>query len=41
MIDKLAEKYAADRASIATDVIAMLKDLADKGFLAEAQEKTS
>jgi pyrroloquinoline quinone biosynthesis protein D len=41
MIDRLAEKYAADRNAIATDVIAMLQDLADKGFLTEAREKTS
>jgi pyrroloquinoline quinone biosynthesis protein D len=41
MIDLLAEKYAADRAAIAADVIAMLQDLADKGFLTEAREKTS
>jgi pyrroloquinoline quinone biosynthesis protein D len=41
MIDQLAEKYTADRAAIATDVIAMLQDLADKGFLTEAREKTS
>ena len=41
MIDQLAEKYAAERGDIATDVIAMLQDLADKGFLAEAREKTS
>ena len=41
MIDTLAEKYAADRGAIATDVIAMLQDLADKGFLTEAREKTS
>ena len=27
--------------AIATDVIAMLQDLADKGFLTEAREKTS
>ena len=40
MIDQLAEKYAADRGAIATDVIAMLQDLADKGFLTEAREKT-
>ncbi len=38
IIDMLAEKYVADRTLIATDVIAMLKDLADKGFLAEAQD---
>jgi pyrroloquinoline quinone biosynthesis protein D len=41
MIDMLAEKYTADRAAIATDVIAMLQDLADKGFLTEARERTS
>jgi len=41
MIDQLAEKYAAARDAIATDVITMLQDLADKGFLTEAREKTS
>ena len=41
MIDQLAEKYSAERGAIATDVIAMLQDLADKGFLTEAREKTS
>jgi pyrroloquinoline quinone biosynthesis protein D len=41
MIDRLAEKYAAEREAISTDVIAMLQDLADKGFLTEAREKTS
>ena len=41
IIDQLAEKYAADRGAIAADVIAMLQDLADKGFLTEAREKTS
>ena len=41
MIDELAAKYAADRADISTDVVAMLQDLADKGFLTEAREKTS
>jgi pyrroloquinoline quinone biosynthesis protein D len=40
MIDHLAAKYAADREAIGTDVIAMLQDLADKGFLTEAREKT-
>src|SRR5882672_12795111 len=40
MIDQLAAKYAAERDAIATDVIAMLQDLADKGFLTEAREKT-
>src|SRR5712671_1130675 len=39
MIDQLAAKYSAER--IAIDVIAMLQDLADKGFLTEAREKTS
>ncbi len=41
MIDQLAVKYTADRADIAADVITMLQDLADKGFLTEAREKTS
>lgn len=41
MIDQLAAKYAAERGAIAIDVIAMLQDLADKGFLTEAREKTS
>src|ERR1700686_3277040 len=41
IIDQLAEKYAAERDAIATDVIAMLQELADKGFLTEAREKTS
>jgi pyrroloquinoline quinone biosynthesis protein D len=38
--DQLATKYAAERAAIGADVIAMLQDLADKGFLTEAREKT-
>jgi pyrroloquinoline quinone biosynthesis protein D len=41
MIDQLAAKYAAKRSAIATDVIAMLQDLADKGFLTEARERAS
>jgi pyrroloquinoline quinone biosynthesis protein D len=41
MIDQLAEKYTAERDAIGADVIAMLQDLADKGFLTEAREKTS
>ena len=41
MIDQLAAKYTADRGAISTDVIAMLQDLADKGFLTEAREKMS
>src|ERR1700721_466040 len=40
MADQLAAKYAAPREEIATDVVAMLQDLADKGFLTEAREKT-
>ena len=41
MADHLAQKYAAPREAIMTDVIAMLQDLADKGFLTEAREKTT
>jgi len=41
MVDQLSDKYAAPRDAIATDVIGMLQDLADKGFLTEAREKTS
>jgi pyrroloquinoline quinone biosynthesis protein D len=41
IVDHLAAKYAAPREAILTDVIAMLQDLADKGFLTEAREKTS
>jgi pyrroloquinoline quinone biosynthesis protein D len=41
MVDELAAKYTADRADISTDVVAMLQDLADKGFLTEAREKAS
>jgi pyrroloquinoline quinone biosynthesis protein D len=41
MIDELAAKYAAPRETISADVIAMLQDLADKGFLTEARERTS
>jgi pyrroloquinoline quinone biosynthesis protein D len=41
MVDQLAAKYSAEREAIATDVIAMLQDLSDKGFLTEAREKTS
>jgi pyrroloquinoline quinone biosynthesis protein D len=39
--DQLAQKYAAPREAIMIDVIAMLQDLADKGFLTEAREKTT
>lgn len=38
MVDQLTEKYAAPRDDIGVDVIAMLQDLADKGFLVEAKE---
>ncbi len=41
MVDHLAAKYTADRGAISADVVAMLQDLADKGFLTEAREKTS
>ncbi len=34
VIDALAQRFDAPRAVIATDVIAMLQDLADKGVLA-------
>lgn len=40
MIDRLAAKYAAPRDVIGVDVIDMLQDLADKGFLIEAKEST-
>src|SRR6059058_1451224 len=40
LIEQLAAKYAAPRDAISTDVIAMLQDLADKGFLTEVREKT-
>ncbi len=40
IVDQLAAKYAAPREAISTDVVAMLQDLADKGFLTEAREKT-
>jgi len=41
IIDELAAKYAAPRDTIAADVVSMLQDLADKGFLTEVREKTS
>jgi len=41
LVDQLAAKYAAERSAIAGVVIAMLQDLADKGFLTEAREKMS
>lgn len=41
IVDVLAAKYAADRAAIAVDVVAMLGDLADKGFLTEPRGRPS
>jgi pyrroloquinoline quinone biosynthesis protein D len=39
IIDLLAEKYVAEREAIATDVTALLQDLADRGFLVNAREE--
>ena len=33
IVDRLAEKYAAPRQEIAGDVLEMLQDLADQGYL--------
>ena len=41
MIDALAAKYVAPREAIGADVIVMLQDLADKGFLVEAKTVAS
>jgi pyrroloquinoline quinone biosynthesis protein D len=41
IISLLAAKYTADRETIGADVIAMLQDLAEKGFLAEARDTES
>lgn len=38
MIDELAQKYAAPREEIGGDVIAMLQDLANSGFLVAARK---
>ena len=38
IIDHLAEKYTAPRPEIGADVIAMLQDLANSGFLVQARE---
>jgi pyrroloquinoline quinone biosynthesis protein D len=40
IIDLLVAKYTAPREAIGADVLAMLQDLADKGFLTQAREKT-
>jgi len=37
VIDLLVEKYTAPREEIGADVIAMLQDLAESGFLVEAK----
>ena len=39
IVDILAEKYAADREAISTDVTALLQDLAYRGFLVDAREE--
>jgi pyrroloquinoline quinone biosynthesis protein D len=41
IIDLLVAKYTAPRDAIGADVMAMLQDLADKGFLTQAREKTA
>lgn len=41
IIGVLAARYTADRMMIGADVIAMLKDLAEKGFLVEAWDTKS
>lgn len=39
LLDSLASRYAAPREEIAADVIAMLQDLADSGFIVQAKEQ--
>ncbi len=39
VVDLLAVKYVADRDAIAGDVIEMLQDLADKGFVIDSREE--
>jgi pyrroloquinoline quinone biosynthesis protein D len=39
IVDRLAEKYLAEREAIANDVTALLQDLADRGFLVDAREE--
>jgi len=41
IVDLLAAKYNAPRADIGTDVVAMLQDLADKGFLTQKRDATA
>ncbi len=38
IVDTLAAKYAAPRATIDADVVALLQDLADKGFVVAARD---
>lgn len=38
IVDQLAAKYTAERANIAGDVIALLQDLADRGFVVAARD---
>ena len=40
IIDLLAAKYTAPRDAIGADVLVMLQDLADKGFLTQPRETT-
>jgi pyrroloquinoline quinone biosynthesis protein D len=39
IVDRLAEQYQAPREVICGDVIALLQDLADQGFLVERKEE--
>lgn len=41
VVDLLAEKYAAERATIAADVVALLQELADKGLVTDARDSSS
>ena len=38
ILDGLCDKYAAPRDEIGRDVLALLQDLADRGFLIDAEE---
>ena len=40
LLDELAEEYAAPRATIGADVLAMLQGLANQGFLAVRETET-
>ncbi len=41
IVDLLAGKYAAERATIATDVVALLQELADKGLVTDVRDSSS